>query len=364
MAQRPIQVVHLVTCLNVGGLEMVVYNLARYADRNQFDIHVICLEEPGTLAPRVVALGAEVEGLGPPGLSRLRRLSRLTRRLYQLRPQILHTHNPMPHLFGSLAACLARIPVLVHTKHGRNYPEIPRRVALNRWASFLTTMVVAVSENSAEVARRVERVPVYKVTLIRNGIDLTEFPPPPRREKAGKRVIHVGRMDPVKDQHTLLRAARIVADAEPDFQLDFVGDGDIRAELVALHRELCLGDRVRFLGERSDIGPLLAAADLFVLSSTSEGLSLTLLEAMGSGLPIVATDVGGNSEVVVRGETGLLVSPQSPQTLAQAILILLRDPDRLLQMGRAGRRRVEKEFDIRRMVARYEALYMELLQRK
>jgi hypothetical protein len=151
-----------------------------------------------------------------------------------------------------------------------------------------------------------------------------------------------------------LRAAQIVADAVPGFCLDVVGDGASRPELLALTEELKLGGNVRFLGARNDVNTLLAGADLFVLSSISEGIPMTLLEAQAAGLPAVVTDVGGNREVVIHGETGLLVPPRSPEALAESMLLLLRDPNRARLMGEAGRRRVEALFDARGTAAKYE----------
>lgn len=364
MPRGRVRVVHLVTTLNVGGLEMVVYHLVHHCDRTRFEPFILCLEGAGTLAPRFEALGVPVEIVSGSKSSKVGRLFHLTGRLTAIRPDVLHTHNPTPHYFGSAAALLARVPVLVHTKHGRNYPDVPRKVLLNRLAAFLTDRVVAVSANAAEVTLRIERVPGRQVCVIRNGIDLAGYPPVAPRGEPSRRVIHVARLQEIKGQHTLLRAARMAADVLHDFRLDIVGDGPARDELHALHADLRLGDRVRFLGERPEIAELLTWADLFVLPSLTEGLSLTLLEAMAAGLPIVATDVGGNAEVVVDGQTGLLVPPQAPADLAAAMIRLLCDPDLSRRMGRAGRARVEKEFDVQRVVARYEALYEELLERK
>jgi glycosyltransferase involved in cell wall biosynthesis len=207
-------------------------------------------------------------------------------------------------------------------------------------------------------------VPRRKVLVIPNGIDLSRFPAPPgRRPAAVRRAIHVARLHPVKDQTTLLHAVRQVADAEPDFRLDIVGDGPAWDELAALHEKLALERHVRFLGFRGDVREMLGGADLFVLSSVSEGISLTLLEAMAAGLPVVATDVGGNREVVAHRETGLLVPPRSPEALAAAMLRLVRDPATARRMGAAGRERVEKQFDLRRVVQTYERLYLSLLAR-
>ena len=151
-----------------------------------------------------------------------------------------------------------------------------------------------------------------------------------------------------------VNAVRIVADKQPDFVLDIVGDGPDRPDLEALCDELRLRAHVNFIGFRDDVHHFLSQAEFFVLSSVTEGVSITLLEAAASGLPIVATNVGGNPEVTVHGETGLLVPPRSPEALALAMLEMLKDSNRARRMGIAGRRRVEQHFDLRRSVARYE----------
>jgi glycosyltransferase involved in cell wall biosynthesis len=144
---------------------------------------------------------------------------------------------------------------------------------------------------------------------------------------------------------------------EPEFRLHIAGDGVCLGDLQQLTQELHLGEHVLFLGPVRDVPALLARSSLFVLSSLSEGVSLTLLEAMARGRAAVATEVGGNPEVVVPGETGMLVPPRRPELLAEALLALWRDPARSAAMGLAGRRRAERHFDVRRMVAAYEALY-------
>jgi glycosyltransferase involved in cell wall biosynthesis len=191
---------------------------------------------------------------------------------------------------------------------------------------------------------------------VRNGIDLSRFAysgPVP-----GGPAVMVARLAPEKDHATLLQAwARVVAE-QADFRLEIAGDGPCLSSLQALAGSLGLGDRVRFLGRVDDVAGLLGRAGMLVLSSRLEGISLTLLEAMARGLPVVATRVGGNPEVVVDGETGFLVAPGSPDDLAAAILRLRRGPDRARRMGRAGRQCAEDEFDIRRTIENYEAMYV------
>jgi glycosyltransferase involved in cell wall biosynthesis len=254
---------------------------------------------------------------------------------------------------------------MVHTKHGQNYPQRRWLVLKNRIASYLSDRVVAVSGDSAHIACTVERAPARKVLVIRNGVDLVEFPERPRRRaNRGFRAINVAGLNGAKGQADLLRAVRAVVDVEPSFRLDFVGDGPLRNELTSLRDELGLAEHVRFLGLRDDVREQLAAADAFVLASVSEGLSISLLEAMAAGLPTIATRVGGNPEVVVHGRTGLLVPPRSPASLAEALLELIRDPERARHMGQAGRRRAEESFDVRRVVNTYEELYLSILAKK
>jgi glycosyltransferase involved in cell wall biosynthesis len=281
-----------------------------------------------------------------------------------LRLDVLHTHNAAAHIVGAFAARLNGVPVVVHTRHGMHRIHGWRNTLGNRLAARLTHRMVAVSAAAAGAARDVDRVPESRLEIIRNGIDLERYQP--RAWCPGtplRKAIHVARLDDsIKDQRTLLRALRLVVDRRPGFRLDIVGDGPDRAAVESLCDALNLRGNVTFLGRRDDVHALLPQADLFVLSSVTEGLPMTLLEAMASGLPIVSTDVGGISEVVARGATGLLVPSRSPARLADAILELAGDPGRAAQMGIAGRRRVEEEFDVRVVTARYEHLYRTLLR--
>ena len=210
----------------------------------------------------------------------------------------------------------------------------------------------------------VRKVPRELVRVIHNGIEPGESPAPAPWGAVTPRAITVARLDPVKDQQTLLRAARTVADRIPDVRIEIVGDGPERGALERLSRELQLQECLRFLGYREDVPSLLRRPQIFILSSISEGISLGLLEAMAAGLPVVATDVGGNREVVVDEVTGLLVPPRSPAALADAVLSLLLDPGRARALGIAGRARLEREFDLGRTVSRYGSLYSELLARR
>lgn len=360
-----IRVVHLVWTLDIGGLEKMVLELAGRLDTKRFQTHVVCLSDPGTLAARFEAGGIPVTALASQRLGRVGSLVRLARILRDLKPHILHTHNPTPHFRGALTSLAAHVPVLVHTKHGRNYTDQPRTLAANWFASCLSDCIVCVSDDAAEVALRLEKVSARKIQVIRNGVDVSAFPAQ-GRSLSGRTAsaIHVGRLNFIKDQRSLLRATRLVVDQERAFQLSIVGDGPDRQHLETLCERLSLREHVHFLGFRDDVREFLAQADMFVLASISEGISLTLLEAMAASLPVVATRVGGNPEVVIDQVTGLLVPPEAPEALAEAMLKLVREADLARRMGSRGRTRAQEEFDIRRVVGRYEALYLSLLAKK
>jgi sugar transferase (PEP-CTERM/EpsH1 system associated) len=362
-AFEKIGVVHLVLTLHIGGLEKVVYDLVRCTDRDRFSVRVLCLGEIGGLGPAFDAVGIPVESLDVHHKGPVRSVLAVARRLRELQPDVLHTHNAAPHLVGGIAARIGGAPVVVHTRHGQHRVTGWSSKVINNVASRLTHQVVAVSADAAEVARTFDGIPERKLCVVPNGIDLERFARHETTTQRGRfRLIHVARLDdPVKDQSMLLRAARLVADVSPEFELDIVGDGPSRPHLEALCDELCLRPHVRFLGFRHDIDALLQQADLFVLSSVTEGLSISLLEAMAAGLPIVATDVGGNSELVTRGVTGVLVPSRDPRLFAEAILEMLKDPTRAAQMGTAGRRRVEEHFDLRQVAAKYAQIYEDLL---
>jgi len=356
----PIRVTHVVVSLAIGGLETVVVNLAlRAGDRIR--PRVICLERLGPLAGRLVDRGIDVECLGTPDTPVMQSVRRLRRRLVEHDPDVLHTHNEKAHIHGALATLGLGRPALVHTRHGRwQVTTRPARLA-NALALYRSRWVICVSDDAGGVARA-EGASPQRVKVIRNGVDVVRYGTQDYEARAGSaRAVTVARLAPVKDLATLLRAARLVHDLRRDFRLDVVGDGASRGELEQLSSALGLSEVVTFHGACEDPRPFLATATLFVQSSLSEGISLTLLEAMSAGLPIVATDVGGTREIVVAEHTGLLVPPQNPQALASGIGWVLNDAARAMAMSRAARARAVRDFDVTRMVADYEAVYAEAL---
>jgi glycosyltransferase involved in cell wall biosynthesis len=342
--------------LAVGGQEKLLVEFARHADRTRFDLHVISLTTRGRLAGEIETCGWRVTCLEEPPGVRPGMILRLARLFRKHRFGVVHTHDDKPLLYAAAAARLAGVPRVYHTQHhGTTRPLRLRQAAALKVAAGVTAAFICVSEDSARGVIQ-QGVPARKVATIWNGIDTARFTY--IGPCSGGPAVAVARLSPEKDIGTLLQALALVRRQHPSFSLALAGDGPCMPALRQLATDLGLAETVAFLGEVRDIPALVACASLFVLPSVTEGISLTLLEAMARGLPVVATKVGGNPEVVVEGETGVLVPARDPAALAAALLRLAGDREAGQRMGLAGRRRVERHFDVHRMVARYEALYL------
>jgi glycosyltransferase involved in cell wall biosynthesis len=289
---------------------------------------------------------------------------RLARLISRAGIDVVHTHNVTPWLYAGLAARLAGAR-LVHTEHSNLFPHQRRLMAAERWLARLTDVIIS---DSDKVRRGLlgQRLPAERIRTIVNGIDTARFAgrEPSQALRAsvgvapGQPVLGaVGRLVPVKDHETLLRAFAEVCRQRPEAVLVLVGDGPQRALLEQLAQQLGVAPAVRFAGEVPDVAPWLALLDVFVLPSLSEGMPLTLLESMAAGVPAVATRVGGIAEALLEGETGLLVPPKDPQALAQALLRLLGDEPLRKRLGAQAQQRARKAFDVRTMVRAYEDTY-------
>jgi glycosyltransferase involved in cell wall biosynthesis len=358
---RPLRVCHVSLTLKTGGLERLLADIARHHDRGRCQPEFLALTEVGRFADVIRDAGCPVHVLGRSGrFGQVRQMVRLFR---AGRFDVVHTHNTYPHIWGSIAARMARVPVVVNTRHGQRAGHGWKSRTQFRWASRLVDRIIAVSDDAAHLCVQADGVAPRKVIRIWNGIDVDDFQftgpaaPPPV-------AISVARLSAEKDFPTLLRAVSIATRDVPDLTLKLVGDGPERNSLERLTQELNLTGHVKFLGERQDVPALLAKAGFFVTASLTEGISLTLLEAMAVGLPVIATRVGGNSEIVDDPRTGQLVPPGDAAGLAAAMVAMCRRSDRWQDLGRAGRERVEEHFEVRRMVSDYEKLYRELLSEK
>lgn len=369
---RPViaQVLHQ---LYFAGAEILAADMARrLSDRYRFLF--LCLDSIGPLGELLADEGFEVADLGRrPGLdwSVARRAGKLLRRHGVA---LLHAHQYTPFFYAAVARGLEGAPI-IFTEHGRHYPDCrkTRRVLANRFLLRRRDRVTAVGQFIKQALVDNEGIRAGRIEVIYNGIDpapiadaqceetrrsvRSELGIGPEQTVA----LQVARFHPVKDHALSLRAFAGAARENPQAVLVLAGDGDKFQEAESTAASFGIDGRVRFLGVRTDVPRLMAAADLFVLSSLSEGISLTLLEAMGGALPIVATEVGGNGEVVVHGETGLLSPRGDSDALAANLSALFRDPPRRAAMGQAGRSRLLTKFTQQRMHDQYATLYDQMV---
>ena len=360
----PINVMQVVLSLEYGGLEKVVINLAERLDREKFHTSICCLDKLGELAEEAKEKGIKVVMVKRrPGIDFFLPF-RLAHILKKERVNLLHTHNMGPLFYGSLAAWLARVPIVLNTRHGRE-----RKIG-SQWIWRLNNEIITISEDAKKELSISNRINSEKIRVIYNGIETKQYITKTNIYKV-KKVLNinstlvigtVARLSPEKDQFTLLEAFSKIAQMVDSVKLVIVGDGILRQELERRSKSLGIKDKVLFLGFRQNISEILSIFDVFVLSSLTEGIPLTLLEAMAAGKPVVATNVGGNPEVVVDGETGFLVPPKNPEKMAEAIITLLKNEELAMKMGEAGRKRVEEKFSLERMVREYEEIYRNLLK--
>jgi glycosyltransferase involved in cell wall biosynthesis len=361
----------VVLSLDPGGTERLVIDIVKKL-RPWTDFSVCCLDRPGSWADELRRCGVPIAAFNrqagfQPKLGYA--IARLARR-HAI--DVLHCHQYTPFVYGQLAAAMVPGLRIVFTEHGRSSdagPSLKRRV-VNPWLGRFPSAVVAVS---ADLRRHMieEGFAASRIDVLHNGIDVGRRPTSVDRFEAraalglpqgGAVIGAVGRIDPVKDLSTLLDAFGDVRRSHVDARLVVVGQGPDEEVLAARSRSLGLEAAVTFAGYRDDVRRLMPAFDVYANSSIHEGVSLTILEAMAAALPVVATRVGGTPEVVVGGETGLLVPARSPQTLAAALSEVLQHVERGRAMGEAGRFRVKRHFTVDAMASAYLDVYRHVVE--
>jgi glycosyltransferase involved in cell wall biosynthesis len=362
-------ILHLSSTSGPGGAEMIVSRLAGGLDPRRFR-SVVCLYRPGWLKERCERQGIETHVLEIGGMFDFGWVRKACRLVREERISLIHAHEFTGNTYGSLVAKLVGVP-LVATVHGKSYysEQCKRRMAY-RLVSRMATMV-AVSEDLRRFVTRSVGIPSEKIKVIYNGQDVLPPLGPEKklslRDELGlaedEQVIGVvGSLYPVKGHKYLLAAVPQVLKHHPRTIFLIVGRGELELALKEEVKRCGVEKQVRFLGFRNDVSALLSIMDIFVLPSLSEGLSIALLEAMAAGKPVVATNVGGNPELVIDGETGFSVPPSDPDALAAKICLLLGERARARNFGENGRNRVQQCFSLRGMADNYQVLYEKCLQ--
>ena len=362
-----IPAVQVIYSLEIGGVEKLALTIGAHVDRKRFRPAVCALDSDGVLAKELERHGIPYHVLWRKGIE-ARVLARLYRCFRQEKARIVHTHQFTALLFSLLPAKVYGAKI-VHTEHEfYGYQKYAR----SRWLfKQLWRFCSALTVVSPEVARYyVEElgIPPRRIHVVNNGVDLDRFNVAVRlpRSRLGLSsddlaYCVVGRLEPEKDHRTLLRAFRALVDHCPAARLLIVGDGSLRGELEFRSRSLGLERNVRFLGARADIPEVLAAIDVFVLSSIHEGAPLSVIEAMGAGKPVIATDIGGLRLLVQPAINGLLVPPSDPVALEAAMRSLAVNPKLRQEMGVRSLQIARDSFSVSTMVKRYQEIYESVL---
>jgi glycosyltransferase involved in cell wall biosynthesis len=285
---------------------------------------------------------------------------------------LVHAHQYTPFFYALLSRWLYRRPPILFTEHGRHQPDYPRRkrMVANRLLLEKRDRVVGVGQAVRDALIANEGIPPERISVLYNGVNLQPFGSFGDRDAVRKELgigrdelvlIQVARLDYLKDHLTAIRTVDRVVARRRNTRLVLVGEGPERPLIEQEVKQRGLGDHVRMLGLRKDIPRLVAAADIFLLTSISEGIPLTLIEAMAAGLPIVSTDVGGVAEVVLDGCTGVLAAAKDDARLAEHCLRLAADPELRAELGQHGQRRAVDHFAEPHMHAGYRQLYAEML---
>lgn len=376
---RPL-VAHVMYRFDTGGLENGIVNLINHMPTDAYRHAIIALTEVTDFRKRIQRDDVEFIALNKaPGHGFLL-FPRLIRLFRELRPAIVHSRN-LAALEVQLPAWAAGVRVRIHGEHGRDVGDLDgSNVTYQRVRRFYRPFVsyyLALSRDLADYLTHIVRVPENKVLQVYNGVDADRFhsgsmasvmPGCPFVRPDCWIVGTVGRMQTVKDQPTLARAFIRALQLDPTLatrlRLVMIGAGPLRDECLQLLAAAGVADLAWLPGERSDVPDVMRGLDCFVLPSLAEGISNTILEAMASGLPVIATDVGGNTDLVSAGETGEIVPAADPEAMAQQIVRLANHPVLARHMGAAGRATVERQFSMEAMVAAYRGTYDKLLHRQ
>ena len=364
-------IAHVIHRLDVGGLENGLVNLINHIPENRYRHAILCMKGYTDFRQRIRRGDVEIIDLEKREGHDLMLYRRIYRHLNELKPDIVHTRN-LAALEAVVPAMLTGVKWRIHSEHGRDFNDISgnnrKHLLLRRTLMPLVSHSIALSRDLEDYMHRRIGVPRRKITQIYNGVDTEKFHPGEEMSPAlpfsdPNLVVFgtAGRMQPVKDQTTLARAFARMLETAPQFRsrarLMMAGDGPLKDEALAFLEQAGCSDLAWLPGERNDMADIMRRMDVFVLPSLSEGISNTILEAMATGIPVIATRVGGNEELVDENETGLLVPPADTEAMAAAMIRYLENPRMIERHGNAARRKAEQVFSMDAMVRAYLRVY-------
>ena len=366
-----ITVCYVIGQITRGGAEKQLYELVKSIDRAKFRPIVISLSQGGHWSEEMRRAGIELIELRRTKNRESARLFRLIRLLSAIKPEIVHTYLISGNFYGRIAAILARVPIIIASE--RNVPDIGKDknlplFCIDKLLSPFTHGIICNSYKASNVLIGRYLYSAKKVFTVHNGIYADAYARHGfhrSKERAPTIVGTVGRLWPQKNHKLFLDMAKAVLALRSgeDIRFIIVGGGPLQGDLEKYAKYLRIEDRVTFTGERSDVWALLRDMDIFVMTSLYEGISNAIMEAMLMGLPVVATDVGGNCELVTNGETGFLCPSHDENSLADKVIGLMKAKENARIMGGEGKKRILDEFSLPKMVKKTEDVYLTLLAR-
>lgn len=366
----PIKVLHLLYSLEMGGAQKVVANLVKHHDREKFIPVVGSLRPGGMLEDIIRETGVDVVSFDKRSTIDIGALSRLKRYIADKGIRVVNAHNFTASLWGRIACLGLRDVAFVVTEHGRLGAPPGRLRLFNRILSGRVDMIIAVNEETAEYVKSIYPYNAHKVRVVVNGIDIPEEPGWTKEQLEAEFgipadsqvVVNVAAHTSVKDQAFLIRAFNLLTKVNPKVRLLLIGDGPLRVELEKLVHDSGLVEKVVFAGMRIDAPEIVAACDLFCLSSSVEGTSIAALEAMARSCPVVLTAVGGNTNIITDRVDGLLIPYNDNDALAGALERILNDRELATRLAAAAMRKIETDFSAEDAARRTESFYTELFQ--
>lgn len=355
------KIVHAVYSMEMGGAEMLVAQLCRLQRAQGHEVVVCAYSNLGPLGEGLKRDGIDVRVLGEASVPKT--MVRYWKLFRSLKPDVVHMHNPAPTLQAAAGARLAGAKAVISTRHSLVSPpyETAEELKFSAFEWLWLDWTAGICEITCNNLRNAPGARHSRIVRVYNGVTpLQRVEAAPRTEDEF-RLLFVGRLAKIKDLPTMIRAVALAAERVPELRLDIVGDGAVRGELEALSIELGLTDRVHFHGQQMDTARFFSAADAFTMSSVSEGLPMSLLQAMSLGLPALCTDVGGMQEVLRLSGSGLLTPMGDSVAMADAMVRMARSPEMCVLFGQRAIEAFEREFTLEQMAAAYERLYRGVL---
>jgi len=362
--KQKINLAFVLCSLNFGGAEKLVLDLIKNLDKQKFNIHLLTIKGSGDLLSQFQETRAKIILFDKKSKIGLKTIWQLFRYFKKEKIEIVHTHLFAGDTWGRIAACLARVPVIISTEHNVNLDEGYFKKLIKRILSHFTKKIIAVSAAVKDYQIKTEKIPAQKIEVIYNGINLQKFPyfTDYVFHQATPTLGIIGRLEVQKGHLLLLQALSLVCQKHPAVKLMIVGQGSEQNNIQTIITKLGMEKSVIWQKPQADIIPYLAKLDLLVAPSLWEGLGIVVLEALACGVPVIASKVDGIKEIIVDGKNGFLFEKGNQQELAAKIINLINHPENLEQIRKSGSETIKQKFDIVDISQKYQKIYLDLYE--